>query len=189
MGKLFELVEAYRHRYEPHEPSYSQIAERVGVSRQTLLNWRTPTKLLNKDHLRALAAVTQVPYARVLDALLFDIGYLHEEQEAVADRNRRRDWLDVYESVVQLWERTNGDLREARSVAAQERRRWVGEDRRRSMIWTNVDEILAGRLQMPDGFTSPSWRDDGSAPTSAPLAAAADDSGDIDPEQEAPQEP
>lgn len=80
MGRLFDLVEAYRSRYAPHEPSYSRIAERVGVSRQTLLNWRTPKELLDKQYLRALAQVTGVPYERVLAALLEDIGYLHEEQ-------------------------------------------------------------------------------------------------------------
>lgn len=87
MGQLFDLVEAYRDRYAPHEPTYSKVAEQLGVSRQTLLNWQTPTKLLNKDHLVALADLTGVPYQRVLDALLEDIGYLRSDQQvAVAAR-------------------------------------------------------------------------------------------------------
>lgn len=90
MGRLFDLVEEYRDRYSPHEPSYSRIAEEVGVSRQTLLNWRTPTRLLDKRHILALAEVTGVPYQRVLDALLEDIGYLHpEDAPAVSERARR----------------------------------------------------------------------------------------------------
>lgn len=77
MGKLFDIVEAYRQRYAPHQPTYSRVAEQVGVSRQTLLNWRNPTKLIDKDHLLALADLSGVPYHRVLDALLEDIGYLN----------------------------------------------------------------------------------------------------------------
>lgn len=80
MGRLFEIVDAYRARYAPHPPSYSRVAEQVGVSRQTLLNWRAPTKLIRKEYLVALATLTGVPYARVLDALLEDIGYLHADQ-------------------------------------------------------------------------------------------------------------
>lgn len=90
MGRLFDLVEEYRARYSPHEPSYSRIAEQVGVSRQTLLNWKTPTKLLDKEHIRALATVTGVPYQRVLDALLEDIGYLREDQEPIAARRSKK---------------------------------------------------------------------------------------------------
>lgn len=90
MGRLFELVEEYRSRYSPHEPSYSRIAEEVGVSRQTLLNWKTPTKLLDKRHIVALSEVTGVPYQRVLDALLDDIGYLRPgDVAAMSDRRRK----------------------------------------------------------------------------------------------------
>lgn len=78
MGQLFEVVEQYRRRFDPHPPSYSRVAELVGVSRQTLLNWRTPTKLPKKAHLEGLADLTGVPYQRVLDALLEDIGYLRD---------------------------------------------------------------------------------------------------------------
>lgn len=92
MGALFDLVEEYRARYAPHEPSYSRIAEQVGVSRQTLLNWKAPTKLIDKEHLIALAELTGYPYQRVLDALLDDIGYLRAEQPVriAARRNAKR---------------------------------------------------------------------------------------------------
>lgn len=90
MGKLYDLVEAYRDRYAPHRPSERRVAMELGVSPQTLANWRTPTKLLAKKHLEAIVALTGVPYQRVLDALLEDIGYLHEEQSpAVAARRTR----------------------------------------------------------------------------------------------------
>jgi transcriptional regulator with XRE-family HTH domain len=89
MGRLFDLVEAHRDARRPYEPSYSQIAEQVGVTRQTLLNWRTPAKLIKKEYLAALAKELGVPYQRVLDALLEDIGYLHEAQAPVAARRGR----------------------------------------------------------------------------------------------------
>lgn len=90
MGRMFDLVEAYRDRYAPHEPTYSRIAEQVGVSRQTLLNWQSPTKLIDKEHLTALAKVTGVPYERVLDALLEDIGYLRADQQPIAARRSKK---------------------------------------------------------------------------------------------------
>lgn len=89
MGRLFDLIEDHRKAHEPYPPTYSKIAEQAGVSRQTLLNWRTPTKLLQKEHLVAIARVTGVPYQRVLDALLEDIGYLRaEDRPPPAGRER-----------------------------------------------------------------------------------------------------
>ena len=85
MGRLFELIEEHRAKHQPYPPSYRKIAEQVGVSPTTLLNWRTPVKLLDKQHLIAIARVTGVPYQRVLDALLEDIGYLHEAGDAAAE--------------------------------------------------------------------------------------------------------
>lgn len=90
MGRLFEIVEEYRSRFAPHEPSYSQVAEQVGVSRQTLSNWREPTKLVDKEHLVGLSRVTGVPYSRVLDALLQDIGYLTREEPPPRHPKRER---------------------------------------------------------------------------------------------------
>lgn len=81
MGRLFDLIEEYRARYAPHEPTYSKVAQQVGVSRQTLLNWREPTRLIDKAHIVALADVTGAPYSRVLDALLEDIGYLRASDD------------------------------------------------------------------------------------------------------------
>lgn len=90
MGRLFDLIEEYRHRYAPHEPSYSRVAEQVGVSRQTLFNWREPTKLIDKEHLLAIADTTGVAYSRVLDALLEDIGYLRPADPIPLSERRRR---------------------------------------------------------------------------------------------------
>ncbi|UUW88426.1 helix-turn-helix domain-containing protein [Pimelobacter simplex] len=85
MGRLFDMIEAHRDA-QPYPPSYSRIAEELGVSRQTLLNWRSPTRLIAKEHLVALSEVTKVPYQRVLDALLEDIGYLQADDVPAAAR-------------------------------------------------------------------------------------------------------
>lgn len=76
MGRLFELIDAYRDSHAPYPPSYAKIAEQVGVSRQTLLNWREPTGWITRTHLEAVARTIGVPYLRVLDAMLEDIGYI-----------------------------------------------------------------------------------------------------------------
>lgn len=92
MGRLFDLIEDHRDRHRPYPPSYAQVAEQVGVSRQTLLNWRAPTRLIDVDHLVNLARVTGVPYQRVLDALLDDIGYLSpEDVDTMAARRKKKD--------------------------------------------------------------------------------------------------
>lgn len=86
MGALFDIVEQYRARFSPHEPTYSKVAQEVGVSRQGLLNWKTPTKLPDLDLLWSLSEVTGVPYQRVLDAALDDIGYLNPNGDEIAAR-------------------------------------------------------------------------------------------------------
>ncbi len=90
MGRLFDIVEEYRARFAPHEPSYSKVAEQLGTSRQTVLNWKAPAKLPDKEHLLNLAELTGVPYQRVLDAVLEDIGYLRVDQVAVAARRSKK---------------------------------------------------------------------------------------------------
>lgn len=75
MGRLYDLLQAHMDA-QPYEVTPADIARRIGVSRQTVLNWKTPTRLIQRDHLIAISSVTGVPYYRVLDALLEDIGYL-----------------------------------------------------------------------------------------------------------------
>ena len=75
MGRLFELIQAHMDA-QPYGVSERQIAKNLGVSPTTLKNWRTPVKLIDREHLLAISRVTGVPYLRVLDALLEDIGYI-----------------------------------------------------------------------------------------------------------------
>lgn len=74
-GRLFALIQAHMDA-QPYGVSERQIARKLDVSPTTLRNWREPTKLIAKRHLVAISELTGVPYSRVLDALLEDIGYL-----------------------------------------------------------------------------------------------------------------
>lgn len=76
MGRFYDLIQAHMDA-QPYGVSQRQVAGKLNVSPTTLTNWREPKKLLAKEHLEAVARLTGVPYQRVLDALLEDIGYLH----------------------------------------------------------------------------------------------------------------
>lgn len=78
MGKLTEIIRKYVDA-QPFEVSDRQVAQKLGVTQTTLSNWGKPTKLIQKRHLVAISRLTGAPYSRVLDALLEDIGYLHED--------------------------------------------------------------------------------------------------------------
>lgn len=84
MGKLYDLIQEHIDS-QGYEVTVAQVARRIGVSRQTVLNWREPTKLPMREHLQSVARVTGVPYQRVLDAVLDDIGYLHPRSEGERD--------------------------------------------------------------------------------------------------------
>lgn len=75
MGKLYGLIQDYMDA-QPLGGKPADIARALGVSRQTISNWREPTQLISRDHLMALAQLIGVPYLRLLDALLEDIGYI-----------------------------------------------------------------------------------------------------------------
>jgi len=85
MGKLYDLIQAHIDA-QPYEVSERQVARAIGVTQTTLSNWREPKRLIAKEHLLAISRVTGVPYLRVLDALLDDIGYLTENSPAPSER-------------------------------------------------------------------------------------------------------
>lgn len=77
MGKLFDIIQAHMD-LQPYGASQSAVAKALGVSRTTIGNWRNPRELVAREHLRKIAEVTGTPYPVVLNALLYDIGYLRE---------------------------------------------------------------------------------------------------------------
>lgn len=81
MGMLWDIIQAYIDR-SPYPPSNRRIAEELGVSPQTLSNWRNPRDLPSRSNLEKIAQLTSVPYNRILDAALHDTGYRPIEQDA-----------------------------------------------------------------------------------------------------------
>lgn len=81
MGRFYDLIQAHMDA-QPYEVRQADVARALGVSRQTIANWREPTKLISLKHLQDVADLVGVPYVRVLDALLVDIGYLSDPGEA-----------------------------------------------------------------------------------------------------------
>jgi len=78
MGQLYNMIQNHMDA-QPYGVSQRQVAKALGVSPTTLKNWQAPKDLIDKEHLRAISRLTGVPYLRVLDALLHDIGYLTED--------------------------------------------------------------------------------------------------------------
>jgi transcriptional regulator with XRE-family HTH domain len=76
MGRLYDLIQEHidSQRYEVRE---AQVARELGVTQTTLSNWREPKGMVKKEHLEAIARVTQNPYRVVRDAWLEDVGLLH----------------------------------------------------------------------------------------------------------------
>lgn len=83
MGQLFDIIQQHMDA-QPYGVSQRKIADSLGVSPTTLKNWRAPRELIAQEHLRAISRLTGVPYLRVLDALLIDIGYLSEDPPPTA---------------------------------------------------------------------------------------------------------
>ena len=77
MGRLYDVIQRHIDS-QGYRVSERQIAEKLDVSPSTLANWRHPAKLIEKEHIVAISRLTGESYQRVLDALLEDIGYLHE---------------------------------------------------------------------------------------------------------------
>ena len=77
MGKFYDLIQAHIDE-QPYEVKERAIARRLGVTQTTLSNWRNPKRLIEKEHIVAVAELAGVRYEKARDALLEDIGYLTE---------------------------------------------------------------------------------------------------------------
>jgi DNA-binding XRE family transcriptional regulator len=71
---LGQLIEEYK---RTHSATDTGLADRIGITRQTLIQWRNGElrSLPNQANLRAMAAEIRRPYRRVLAAALYDTGY------------------------------------------------------------------------------------------------------------------
>lgn len=77
MGRFYDLIQSHIDS-QPYDVTERKVAKRLGVTQTTLNNWRTPKRLIEKDHIVAVAQLAGVRYGQALDALLEDIGYLTE---------------------------------------------------------------------------------------------------------------
>lgn len=78
-GALAGLIDQYK---AGCGVSDAELARRIGISRQNLYLWRGSNlrQLPDKANLRAVAAVTGLPYDTVLDAALTDCGYVQRTE-------------------------------------------------------------------------------------------------------------
>lgn len=81
-SRLVELIDRYR---DAHGTSESEVARRIGFSREALRKWRIHgvRRLPDRTNLAAVARVIGRPYREALSAALFDTGYLTDDQAAL----------------------------------------------------------------------------------------------------------
>jgi transcriptional regulator with XRE-family HTH domain len=73
-GHLWAVVEEWRDSIR-WPPSQRTIAKTINVSSSAFTDWKYGRGFPEPDSLHALAELMQVPYERVLDAVLKDRGY------------------------------------------------------------------------------------------------------------------
>lgn len=98
--RLAGLVDRYR---DAHGVSDSELARRIGISRENLRLWRKGLRALpDQGNLRAVARTIGQPYREVLSAALLDAGYLTD-----ADAAAPRPYMEVlYDAIAALTEAT-----------------------------------------------------------------------------------
>ncbi len=86
MGRLWDILQQHVDE-QLYPPSYRQLAAKLGVQPQTLLNWKHPSALPSRANLKAIAELTRTPETDVLRAALIDTGYLEpDSSDSSADR-------------------------------------------------------------------------------------------------------
>lgn len=93
-GSIAKLVDDYK---AISNATDAEVAERVGISRQSLHLWRASGRKSppEPENLRSFALVIGVPYRRVLDAALADAGYLDDGAEDAIGRLTHSDIVDI----------------------------------------------------------------------------------------------
>lgn len=67
----------------------SQLAEAIGVNRQSLTQWKLGQSRPSPESLRALRRVTRIDWSLLTDALVRDLGYVEEEESRHGATNKR----------------------------------------------------------------------------------------------------
>lgn len=71
---LWAVIEGWRDS-QLFPVSQSALAERVGVSRSAMSQWKSGQARPTPEKLKSLSDVTRIPYDRLLSAVVQDLGY------------------------------------------------------------------------------------------------------------------
>lgn len=87
--RLVELIDAHKRAYGVGE---SELARRIGITRQNLHLWRTHglRGLPARTTLDGMAAELRLPYAQILEAALRDAAYLDATDHVVTTEKDAR---------------------------------------------------------------------------------------------------
>lgn len=110
--RLVEMIDRYRNA---HGVSESELARRIGVTRENLRKWRINgvRRLPDRMNLAATARVIGQPYREVLTAALHDTGYLDADTDAPRPYGEvLRDTINVLTEASRL---TNQPIRKSQS--------------------------------------------------------------------------
>lgn len=112
-SRLGQLIDGYK---RSHSASDSGLATRIGIARQSLIQWRNGelTSLPKQDNLRAMAIEIGRPYRQVLSAALFDSGYL-TDTESNAPRPHDEVLHDAISVLTEASRLTNHPMRQTSS--------------------------------------------------------------------------
>ena len=69
-------------------PTQAQMADRLGVTRSSVSQWKFGQARPTPQNLRDLARLTRIPYLALREAVMFDLGYTDEEEEEVTGDDR-----------------------------------------------------------------------------------------------------
>lgn len=73
--QIWRLIEEWRDA-QLFPVSQAALAEKIGISRSAISQWKNGQARPTPAKLRALSDTTRIPYENLLDALLADMGYL-----------------------------------------------------------------------------------------------------------------
>ncbi len=145
---LGQLLEEYK---RGHSATDTGLADRIGISRQTLGQWRNGElrSLPTQANLRAMAAEIGRPYRQVLSAALFDTGYL-TDSEGGAPRPHDEVLHDAISVLTEASRLTNQPMRQTSSG------QWEADPDPRAALpidWAAfVTEALAGAAANAGGI-------------------------------------
>lgn len=65
--------------------SQAQLANKLGVQRSAISQWKLGQSTPRPEHLRALAKLTGVPFVDLRTAVAEDLGYLEQDEEVMGN--------------------------------------------------------------------------------------------------------